>query len=319
MKTVRIRDRSFRSRHPEAVALSSLFLALAAAHLWAALVVAYVYRPANALVDGDLLSSFVLPLFLTHGLGLAVGAAILARALDVEISLGPPTVDALPVVIGTLATPVLLVCAVAVTANVAFDASLAALAQTHYSPQVEPSFVVVRAFVPAAFAAVGYGLLFFGVVQQRLRALTGPRHAAVLTTVVAGFYWVGHPITSAVTRFEPSAVPGFAAAVLAGAAFCFWVGHLYRGAVGDSLTTVLRPRYAPVFAVGLLGLSAVLADLADPVGGTRDLLWIATFAVGAFGYERTRSVWVPVFALAALQFAVDVVALLEAIPGVAPT
>ncbi|MFC4551594.1 MULTISPECIES: hypothetical protein [Halorussus] len=318
MNPVRTCGLSFRNRHPEAIALSSLFLALTAAHLWAALVVTYAFRPADGLVGDGPLSTFVLSLFLTHGLGLAVGAAALARILDIEVPLGPPAVDRLPAAAAVVSAPVLLVCAVAVTANVAFDASLATLVQTHYSPQVGPSFVVVRAFVPAAFAAVGYGLLFFGVVQQRLRALTGPSHATVLTTVVAGVYWVGRPITSSVTRFEPNAVPGFAATVLAGAAFCFCVGHLYRGAVHESLTSVLRVRYAPVFAVGLLALSAVLADLADPVGGTRDLLWVATFAVGAFGYERTRSVWVPVLALAALQFSVDVVALLEAILGVAP-
>lgn len=304
-------------RNPEAVGVGSLFVVLFAVHAWSALVGSVGYRQFDALLAIDRFWAFVFPIFLVQVVGVAGGAFLYARARNHPIPFGVPDRNRLRVVGAVAAAPVALI-ALTALAGYALDATVSEMAQMRYSPEVQLSFLVYTSFVPAVLRGVGYGLLFFGVVHERLRDVASPRHALVLTPVVAGFFHLLSGESLLTHQFDPIAVLHFLTLLLVGVAFGACVGLLYRGTTRDSLPDVLRFAYVPVFVIGLLGFVGVAMELAELPTGAVDALWLATFAVAAYGYERARSVWVPVAVVAVFAAALDVAAVLEAVAGIAP-
>lgn len=305
-------------RSPEAVGIGSLFLALFAVHGWSVLVGTVGYRGLDGLVAGNRYVALLLPVVLLYVVGTALGAWGYARARSVEIPVGLPERRHLPTVLAVASTPPLLVAAVALAGNGLLDTTVSAMQQVRYSPEVQVRFLVAVSLVPAALRGVAYGFLFFGVVHERLRSLTTPRHALVLTPVVAGFFRVVSEGSVSMTRVDPGQLLLLVVAVVASAAFGASLGLLYRAAVLDSLEDVLRPAYAPVFAVGLVGLVGVAMELGEFPSGVVHALWVVVLGVGAYGYERTRSVWVPAAVAATFPVALDAAAVLEATFGLTP-
>jgi hypothetical protein len=156
---------------------------------------------------------------------------------------------------------------------------------------------------------LGYGFLFFGVVHERLRDVTTPRHALVLTPAVVGFFWKmqGNVQTE---LLDPMALAHFAVLVAVSVGFGASLGLLYQGVFRDSANNLVRTAYVPVFVVGLLGIVGVVSGLDFPTG-LLDVLHLAAFGLAAYGYERTRSIWVPIFVVALFLAAVDAAAFAE--------
>jgi len=309
--------RSFLQRNPEAVGIASLFLALFAVNAWAALVGAVTYREFGFLLGFDNVLSFLFPIFVFHVVGTGLGAWLYARRYGHEIPFGFPEKSRRRVAAGVVSAPIALITITALVAN-ALDTSVSSIAQVGYSPTAQLSFLVSTSFVPAALRGLAYGLLFFGVVHERLRRVTTPRHAILLTPIIAGFFREVTGGSLNATDFEASAIPYLVTIVVVSVAFGTCVGLLYRGTVRDSLADVLRFAYVPVFVVGLLGFVGVALELGEFPTSAVDLLWIGVFGIAAYGYERTRSVWVPVVAMAAFAAGLDAAGYLETVAGVAP-
>lgn len=305
-------------RDPEAVAIGSLFLLMFGTYAWAILVARAGYSPLSPLVASNEVQVFVLPAFLIQITGLAFAASVYARVRNVEIPFGLPARNRLPIAAGTVATPVLLVAVAAVLGHSLFDASVSAAVGHRYSPRAPLATVAIGSVPPALLRGVGYGLLFFGVAHERLRAVTTPRHAVVLTPLVVGFFWQVHTALVHVVRFDSFATTNVALAVLVGVAFGASLGLLYRGTVRAPVEHLLRARYVPVFTLGLLGVAGVVLPLADVSDSAFDILRLSVFVVATYGYERTRSIWVPILAVAAFPAALDFARYLEAVWHVVP-
>jgi hypothetical protein len=309
-----VRNRPVVGRNPEAVAIGSLFVTLFAVYVWMRLVASVGYRQLRNVLDLGGTGPFhvlTVPSFFIYVGGFALGAVVFARVRSVEIPFGLPASDDLSVAAVTILAAPLLVAVAGISAIFAFDTSMGAMAQVRYAPDAGLSFLVFSSVVPSLFEGLGYGLLFFGVVHERLREETTPRHALVLTPVVAWFFGEMHSLAQ--TRFlVPAALAHFALLVLVGVAFGASLGLLYRGTVRDSAGQLVRPVYVPVFTIGLLAVFGVLSGLDFPealLDGAR----VAALALAAYGYERTRSIWVPVLVVAVLLVTVDAAAFAESV------
>jgi hypothetical protein len=133
----------------------------------------------------------------------------------------------------------------------------------------------------ALVAAVAGSALFFRLLLVDLAVSLSPA-AAGWRFLVAGVVAVG---------------------TVAGGVLVAVLGRCWRE---RSVEPFYRPAYVPAYAVALFvafGTATVLADAPDVVV---DALWTASAAAAAVGYERTRSLWPPVFALAGVELALVV-------------
>ncbi|WP_135826108.1 hypothetical protein [Halorussus ruber] len=309
-----VRERPVVGQNPEAVAIGSLFVTLFAVYVWMRLVASVGYRQLRNVLDLGGTGPFhvlTVPSFVMYVGGFALGAVVYARVSGIEIPFGFPASDDLLVTAATVLSAPLLVAVAGIAAIFAFDTSMVAMAQVRYAPEARLSFLVFSSFVPSLLKGLGYGLLFFGVVHERLREETTPRHALVLTPVVAWFFWEMHSL--ALTRFlVPAALAHFALLVLVGVAFGSSLGLLYRGAVRDSAGQLVRAVYVPVFTLGLLGVFGVVSGL-DLPEALLDAARLAALGLAAYGYERTRLIWVPVLVVALFLVSVDAAAFAESV------
>jgi len=307
----RIRNCPGLGPNPEAVTIGSLFVTLFAVQAWAIAVALLGHLRLGSLVTSNRVSTLVLPAVLVYGVGIALAAGCYARIRTVEIPFGIPTRDDWPVAVSAVLAGPLLVTAGAVIGSAAFDTSVSAMVQLRYGPDARLSSLVLSSFVPALLEGLGYGLLFFGVVHERLREATTPRHALVLTPVVVGFFWemqenVRHDL------LDPITLAHFAVLVVVSVGFGASLGLLYRATVRDSVGQLVRAAYVPVFGVGLLGAVGVISGFDFPLV-LLDGLRLGAFAIAAYGYERTRSIWVPILVVAVFLAAVDVAAFAESV------
>lgn len=307
----RIRNWPDLGPNPEAVTIGSLFVTLFAVQAWATAVARFGHPRLGSLATSNHLQVFVLPALLVYGVGIALAAGCYARIRNVEIPFGIPTRDDWPVAASAVLAGPLLVAAGAVVGDVVFGTTVSAMVQLRYSPDARLSFLVFSSFVPALLKGLGYGLLFFGVVHERLRETTTPRHALVLTPVVVGFFWemqenVRHDL------LDPIAVAHITVLAAVSVGFGASLGLLYRGTVRESVGRLVRVAYVPVFSVGLLGAVGVASGFDFPPV-LLDVLRLGAFAVAAYGYERTRSIWVPILVVAVFLAAVDAAAFAESV------
>jgi len=300
-------------RDRTALGLGALFAALVAITVWTS-AVGVLARLASRWVDGAPMALLVVSA-LTSLAGLALGAVTYARYRDLDIGFAPPRRGSWPTALAVTLAPAALAVCVAVAGNALFDAGLSAMTQRWIDPDASVGALIRLAVVPAAFVSVGYGLLFCGVVYEGVRDLRPGRAVAVATTLV-GVFWL-LPVDVGPFPTTPGAAVEVALSLVFGVAFGMAVGVLARHRRTAAPLRSLEARHVAVLvlaAVGVLGLGTDLAPLAQTAG---DLLWIAAFGIGLLGYERTRSVWVPVASLAAFQTALVAVIYVEARVGLA--
>ncbi|MFC4356827.1 hypothetical protein ACFO0N_02560 [Halobium salinum] len=310
MAGTRLRDRLPHERDTEAFVFGLLALFVAGVTFWSSLL-ADAAGPLLASLPPRVGSPFLLGAVVWHLGGLGLGAVVYARARDVGLPMGWPTRDRHWLLVAAV-TPPVLVCVATVVGTVVTDTSLASMVGTRYGPEADLGFVVGSVLPSAAFGAAGYGLLYHGAVQGRLRRLLPHSHAAALTPLLV---WFSEPIPAAGFRtIVREGVPPMLALSLGVAAtvgLWFGTGLCYRAWVERTPKRLVRPMYVPLLALGLLGFVTALGAAVDLPRAGYDLLRVATVGVGAYGYERTRSVLTPVLALATFEVAVGVVVYAE--------
>lgn len=304
-------------QNPASVGLGALFVVVAAVQAWTRLVgLGFVtVEPMLPAFPG---SPIALGAVATSLVGTSLGALAYVRLRGIGLRVTSPSREDLPTVAATAVAPALLVVGAA-TVAAALDTTYSAIAQRYIAPDAAPVVVGTVVVVPALLGAVGHTLLYHGVVQERVRALTDPAHAVALTTVVLGVV-VAIPLTTPnPVTLDPAPVAIFGVTLLVTVAVGASVGLLYRGTVRESVDAVRDIRYLPVVAVGLFGLVAAALELAEFPTAAYDLLRLATVAVAAYGYERTRTLLTPALALATFRVTSGLVPYAEAVLGlVAP-
>lgn len=310
----------------EAGELAALFLVLAGVDLWAALVHAgYVTATRSRVFSvGPPETIIVVGQFALYLVGTALAVVVYACLRGFSLPLGPP-VGTARTVVATVLAPAALVALTGVLGAVSVGPGVGPILGKAYAPTATVRFLVGTNVVPAVFAGVARAFVVCVAVHETVRvrvAVGDSTHAVVLSSAVAAFGWVVTVDAGAMRSLllgvrNPTLAVGAVASVFVGVCFGASVGLLYRCLARGSAEDVLRLCHGPVLGIGLLGVAAGLAALFDPVD-VFDLLSVVAFAVAVYGYERTRSLWVPVASLATFTASFDVVAYAEAVFGLLP-
>lgn len=302
-------------RDPTAVELAGLFLLLFVLHLWVELV-SLAYAPLATVLPTPLDSPFVLGAVLGWGVGFALAAVVYVRVAGLDVPLGLPAREHLSVAAGAVVVPALLVGTVTLLGHTLVDLPLAEVVRKSYGASVSLGFLVRVAALPVTLGALGYALVFHGAVQTTLRERVGPAYAVGLTTAVAGVYRAFDPPRLA--SLDAGSTAAFLVMVVVAVAVGFTLGLAVRAAATGSVRGTVERRYLPVVALGCLGLVGVATELTSLEAVVRWGLWVAAVGVGAYGYERAQSLWVPVASLGGYLLAVEVLVYLEFAWGLVP-
>lgn len=304
---------ALRSRFESASALGSpavefagVLVVVLATSVWATLV-----RDAAAAFAPSTTSPVVVlsyPAFTGYVLGVGLASVAYLRLRGLPVALSRPSS---PAALVALVAPAALVF-VAVLAGDALGTPVdTAINPRRYAPVVSLRDVLPTVAVPAVFVAAGRALLVCGVVHEtvRRRVAGGPRALALTTALAAvvqfyplGVDGVGSLFESA--AYEPARFVLLAVGMLAAVCLGFALGLAYRAVDARDWEAAVAVRYAPAYAVAVVGVGVLALDPGTVVD---DLLSVVAFAAAAFGYDRSGSLWVAVGSLAAFETAVGVV------------
>lgn len=302
-----------------AAGLARLSLVVVALTVWAAFVGA-AYWPVAAALPGWFSGAVPVNLLFNRPVGLVVGALAYLRVRGADVLLMPPEPSRRRSVLGAALVPATLVCVAAFVGTTVFETPLSVMVGSSYGPRVGVEFFLRHEVLPAVLFALGSSALWYGVIQERVRELASPDHTVALTVLLA---WLAEslPFADGVTsvRTGPNTALLLGIAVVATVSLWFSVGVVYRSIVRGSCEGLLHLRYAPAFALGSLMLATALAGLFDFPAGGYGILRVVALGAGAYGYERTRSLWTPTATLVAFNVAVETVLVAEAALGVVPT
>ena len=164
------------------------------------------------------------------------------------------------------------------------------------------------AVVTSVFAAFGAGLLFHGVIQERIRECTTSTGAIAGITVLVSLHRWMTPRLIALDRVVLllAILPTIALIVL-GSALVVRLGQTLDRTVRDDRSTD-----AAAAVVGLLVMALVLGVWHGLLGissawlGGYTLVYSATIGIASVTYERTRSVWTPMLAILSFYVSADV-------------
>ena len=308
----------FRRAFPAATRLCSVLLFLAGVGAWTAVVTTVAAR---FILPDDPSPPFVVGTvgYYLVGHGLAAVGYILARRIDVGVGL--PGLGDAPVVVVAWSAPVALIGALWLVGTVT-GVTVSELTRTQYAASVGRLFFLQTAGGPAVTKALAVGVLLFGVVQERLRAVIAPGHAVGLTVLVAGVFDLLPFVPTGTPLLPPVLLFGFGVLVslVAGAA----VGIVYQFAVradttssADTLSLIRGSDYLPLIAVGGIGILLILTGLAEFPEVVMTPLWMVVVGTGAFAYERTGSLWPAVVTVFVYEFGLSLAAYVEALLGLA--
>lgn len=237
--------------------------------------------------------------------GLLVAAYASARELPFRTD--PPERER----VGFAAAAVLVAGAVglvlAIWYAVASTAAAGPVLDGFFGPELTAGRLLGQVLLPAVFVGVGWALLYNGAVQETLERHHGRAGTLAATAaLVASYGSVAAPLAAGAGPAR-SAV-GSTVAVLLGllAAYVAALGadRITRSSDGVPAAPVATTAGVVVVAVPLLGLSAAGLVPGQFAAGAA-ALGVVT-AVGAVGYDRCRSLWVPALAFAAFLAASDV-------------
>lgn len=259
---------------------------------------------------------YLLGALLVSVAGMGLPAVAYLRVRGERLRIEPPDRSALPTVGGAVLIPLLVAVALWAAAKFVSGPSSRWLLGPQYAGSASIWSVVSRAIVGSAFGAFGTAVAFNGAVQETLRDHAGPTGAvAGVTVLVAVYRWafVRLPRVEGVASLGRVVVAAALVAALAALAVEVWRA-LGAAAFGVTALDAGGSVAAAGFGVVAAALLVVGAGLTlDPPGGPfvgHALGHAVTVGVAAVAYERTRSVWVPVAALAAFSVAFDLAAYL---------
>lgn len=294
---------SARSNHPLVTEFALLTAVLVCAYLWDRLLRSVLTTVVEApqAPGGLLVGGLVYGGLLVGGLILLVGAYAVAR--DVDVGLELPDRSALPTVaLAVLAPPAL----VAGTDLVAVATGVPYTSLTKTSVAGDASVVPVAAVTGLALLTTVPALVALCqvLVQGSLQRVVGADAAVGLTTLVSGFLLV-----DTTGRLAPVPDGGKLAGTLVFVALLAVALYGRERAERDWLGYLAA---VPVAAfVALVALSG-LAQVASVAAGLFAATQLATFAVAAYGYDRSGSLVPPALAYASLLVATRLAVVIEA-------
>lgn len=247
--------------------------------------------------------------FLVSVVGMGLVAVAYLRLRGAELRIQPPGRAETATVGSAVLVALLLAAALWAVASLVPGIPAERIFGPRYTGSASLAAVVPRALVVSAFGAFGTALVFHGAVQETLREHAAPTGAVAGVTVLVGVYrWavVGLPRIEGVASLGRLVAAVAVVALLTALAVRVWRA-LGEGVPGDS------PAVAAGFGVAVVALVVGSYLAFEPAGGVSvgyALGHTATVGVAAVAYERTRSVWVPVVALAAFSAGFDLVAYL---------
>lgn len=234
--------------------------------------------------------------------GLAVG---FARLRGEAIPFDLPDGDALPVAGATVG--------VATVAGVAWVVALAELAPTpfgfafegQFGPDLSGWLLVWHVVLPAAFVGVASAVLYTGAVQGALRSRVGPAEAVGAVTALVG---VGSLAVSIGVPENALYTAAAIAALVVASVVVALAAERGTAALSGALDVAATPALGAAVGFALVALLWALAQLATaatPRLVVYGLGVTATGAAAAWGFERSRTVWVPALAFVAFRLLTD--------------
>lgn len=299
-------------RHEDALEFGLLFGLVAAAMATQA-ATAWTVRSAHQYLPEALSSPYIVSYVAVYVVGTALPALAYSRLRSVRLPRSLPTTSDLPVVVAAVLAPAVVVGIVALVGNALFDVTITETIGIVYAPAADPSYLLHRAGTLAVCGGLGLGLLVHGAAQGSLRDRIGPRHAVGVAAALGGVYY-GVVTIAGNLLFSPAPLLTLLVVVAVAVGLGAGAGTLYRASVDDRRADTAEN------AVALLAVLAGIAFLLTGVDGRTDVLhgglWMLAFGVAALGYERTGSLLVPILAVAAFLFSLELAAYLESLFGV---
>ena len=173
--------------------------------------------------------------------------------------------------------------------------------------------LVQNTLFTSVFSAFGMGLLYQGAIQETLREYATPTAAIAGTTVSAGCYgWVTEQILSVEGTTSIFLLLAIALLVVFATAFAVRFWRILNISVTN---TTLRAAIAVAFGIVLNALFVggwySFFDPGEPVFFGYILTNAVIIGTAAVTYERTRSVWLPMFVIGTFYVAINLVAYLR--------
>jgi len=301
----------------DTVEFGLLYLLLVAVAVFETVAVEWLYDPVAAAISiapaGEVVAGSILGVT-----GLVAAPLLFVRLYGVAIPTGLPDRGAVTVAIMAVVAPLAILAAMAGVAHVLLQSTISGVTQGWYGSEVSFAFLFQMEILPALLIGIGYALLFNGAVQGTIRERFDARTAIVVATVIAGGYqWFDPGL-----HLRPFALLHFLVLtgliVLLGDA----AGLLVRMRdANDTLREQLTEPRTVVFVLAGVVVTSMLVNVGMGATALTELLsslaWIAVFAVAAIGYERTRSIWVPMLSVAVFQIAIGLTQYAEFLYGFA--
>jgi hypothetical protein len=250
------------------------------------------------------------------GVGGCALAYARARGLDVDVGL--PRRGRLGTALAAVVAPAAVTVLAAAVLNSGFGTPLGVVVGEVYSPRGGVEDVLRLSAARAAFEGVGFGLLCVAAYASiRHTDVSTPSRAVALAAGLLAYFrgvlW--DAATTLVSFFGVERLVLFGLLVAATVAAGVSLGLAYRSVRERSLRPIFRPAFVPVYALGLLALFGAATAFGGFPDAVEHLLWACAFAAAAYGYERTRSVWAAVAAVAVFRLGLALVGHVEAVLG----
>lgn len=270
--------------------------------VWGLLVV-LAYMVFSTELAKELVGGLLTPVASTFAIALlALGYA---RVRGVRLRTTLPGRSALPPVGLAVAVPVAVVVIAAVAQTVSQGSTNPVFGTGRFFTRPAlPSFLV-GSLVPSLLFGSAFGLLFNGVVQESFREHLSPSARVGTVTVLGGLCF--SPVAQSAGSFGGAPVTVVATVGLAVVAAAV-VGRGWQSLAGADE----RARAAVVAAAVGVGVWYLVVDPGYPGLVVSPAGYAVTFGAAGVAYERARSVWVPMLAVAAYHLALDAVAYLQA-------
>lgn len=318
-----IRDRLDAFAPREAVELGTVLASIVAIGVWATIVAIGYTELVGTFPDPSAPVSISVAAFVPQVFGISLGALVYMRLRGLDINTSLPRLD-----LATLAVIIAPVVAVGVVSLVGtiVGVHVSTISQTMFAPRpVALGQLLFVSVLPQALAGVGYGLLVAGVMHETIRdrVAVSPDHAIGITTAVFVFVRFTpiaySDIVTALSAFVDTAqFILLTMAILTSIGFGAALGLVYRAVATGNFEEAVALRYSPMYAFGAFGLFAMVSEFGDLLGVAHNALFVIAAVSAVYGYERTRSLWVPVATFVLFTAAIPIVAYLEAVL-IAPT
>ena len=242
----------------------------------------------------------------TGAVSMGLPALAYAGARGIELRVGTPDRDALPISAGATGAAALAgiapIFARALGGGWLVRPPIGVLGD----PRLSALDLLLEVIVPGILLGIGLAILYNGAVQEGLRETATPAGAVGVVTVLLGATaWLESEVGVLVDSVGQAAA---AAAVVLGALSASFLAAGTVRLLREGVDAEPTPVAGASIGVLVVGLSLIGAAAIRPysVGFVVPGIGFAIVAaVAGVGYERSRSVWVPALSYASYQIAAD--------------